>query len=84
MGMGEFNSDDHYIYYCGQEFLRKKCSSPRSQQESEMQYLDAVSNKTEWSVSFQGKHAVSLGKFVNFLDLTFHIWTKEANKRAPA
>ena len=20
-GMGEFNSDDHYIYYCGQEFL---------------------------------------------------------------
>ena len=21
---GEFNSDDHYIYYCGQEFLRKK------------------------------------------------------------
>ena len=20
---GEFNSDDHYIYYCGQEFLRK-------------------------------------------------------------
>ena len=23
MGMGEFNSDDHYIYYCGQESLRK-------------------------------------------------------------
>ena len=22
-GMGEFNSDDHYIYYCGQESLRK-------------------------------------------------------------
>ena len=21
-GMGEFNSDDHYIYYCGKEFLR--------------------------------------------------------------
>ena len=21
--MDEFNSDDHYIYYCGQEFLRK-------------------------------------------------------------
>ena len=21
--MGEFNSDDHYIYYCGQESLRK-------------------------------------------------------------
>ena len=22
-GMGEFNSDDHYIYYYGQEFLRR-------------------------------------------------------------
>ena len=22
-GMGEFNSDDHYIYYCGQDSLRK-------------------------------------------------------------
>ena len=23
MGMGEFNSDDYYIYYCGQESLRR-------------------------------------------------------------
>ena len=23
MGMGEFNSDEHYIYYCGQEYLRR-------------------------------------------------------------
>ena len=22
-GMGKFNSDDHYIYYCGQEYLRR-------------------------------------------------------------
>ena len=22
-GMGEFNSDDHYFYYCGQESLRR-------------------------------------------------------------
>ena len=22
-GMGEFNSDDHYIYYCGQELVRR-------------------------------------------------------------
>ena len=26
-GMDEYNSDDHYIYYCGQESLRKKWSS---------------------------------------------------------
>ena len=37
-GMGEFNSDDHYIYYCGQEFLRRN---------AEMQYLDAISKTTE-------------------------------------
>ena len=23
IGMDEFNSDDHYIYYCGQESLRR-------------------------------------------------------------
>ena len=23
MGMGKFNSDDHYIYYCGQETYRR-------------------------------------------------------------
>ena len=33
-GMGEFNSDDHYIYYCGQESLRKKGSSHHGQQKS--------------------------------------------------
>ena len=22
-GMGEFNLDDHYFYYCGQEFLKE-------------------------------------------------------------
>ena len=22
-GMGEFNSNDHYVYYCGQESLRR-------------------------------------------------------------
>ena len=22
-GIGEFNSDDHYMYYCGQESLRR-------------------------------------------------------------
>ena len=47
-GMGEFNSDDHYICYCGQESLRR--SSPHSQQGSKMQYLGATSKKTEGSL----------------------------------
>ena len=33
-GMGEFNSDGHYIYYCGQESLRKNGISHHSQQNS--------------------------------------------------
>ena len=31
-GMGEFNSDDHYISYCGQESLRKNGQAFISQQ----------------------------------------------------
>ena len=46
-GMGEFNSDDHYIYYCGQESLRRNGISPWSTKESKMQYLDAISKTTE-------------------------------------
>ena len=45
-GMGEFNSDDHYIYYCGPESLRRNGVS-WSTKESEMQYLDAISKTTE-------------------------------------
>ena len=45
MEMGKFYLDDHYIYYCGQESLRR--NSPDNQQESEMQYLDATLKMTE-------------------------------------
>ena len=33
-GMDEFNSDDHYIYYHGQESLRRNGSVPHSQENS--------------------------------------------------
>ena len=46
-GMGEFNSDDHYIYYCGQESLRRNGVAIWSTKESKMQYLDAISKMTE-------------------------------------
>src|SRR5574337_771514 len=45
-GMDEFNSDDRYIYYCGQESLRT-WSRHHGKQKSEMQYLDAISKTTE-------------------------------------
>ena len=31
-GMGEFNSNDHYIYYCGQESLRRNGESKNNTQ----------------------------------------------------
>ena len=46
-GMGEFNSDDHYIYYCGKEYLRRNGVALIVNKESEMQYLDAISKMTE-------------------------------------
>jgi len=46
--MDEFNSDDHYTYYCGQESLtRHRVALMRAIKESEMQYLDAISKTTE-------------------------------------
>ena len=46
-GLGEFNSDDHYIYYCGQESLRRNGVAIMVSKESKMQYLDAISKMTE-------------------------------------
>ena len=46
-GMGEFNSGDHYIYYCGQESLRRNGVTIIVNKESKMQYLDAISKTTE-------------------------------------
>ena len=45
--MDEYNSDDHYIYYCGQESLRRNVVAIIVNKKSEMQYLDAVSKMTE-------------------------------------
>ena len=46
-GTGEFNSDDHYIYYCLQESLRKMQQPSWSTKESKMKYLGAISKITE-------------------------------------
>ena len=46
-GMGEFNSNNHCIYYCGQESLRRNGVPPHSQQEAKMQYLGTISKMTD-------------------------------------
>ena len=58
-GMGDFNSDDHYIYYCGQESLRRngvalivnkslKCST---WMQSQKQQNDLFVSKANHSIS---------------------------------
>ena len=54
-GMGEFNSYDHYIYYCGQESLRRNGVAITINKESEMQYLCNLKNDRMVSVRFQSK-----------------------------
>ena len=47
-GMGEFNSDDDYSYYCGQESLRRNgVVLIVNKRFSKMLYLGAVSKTTE-------------------------------------
>ena len=46
-GMGGFNSHDHYIYYCGQEYLRRNGGAIMVNRRVQMQYLDAISKTTE-------------------------------------
>ena len=59
-GMVEFNSDDHYIYYCGQESLRRSEVAIVSTKKSKMQYLDAISKKTELSLFVsKANHSIS-------------------------
>ena len=55
--MGEFNSDDHYIYYCGQESHRRNGIALIINKVSEMQYLGAILNNKIISVCFQGKNS---------------------------
>ena len=45
--MGEFNTDDHFIYYYEQETLRRNGVAIMVKKESEIQYLDAISKTTE-------------------------------------
>ena len=47
MGMGKFNSDDCYIYYCGQESLRRDGVAIIVNRRIQMQYLDAASKMAE-------------------------------------
>ena len=56
MGMGEFNSDDHYIYYCGQESLRRSGAAFIVKKRVQNAVLGCnLKNEGVISVHFQGK-----------------------------
>ena len=55
-GLGEFNSDDHYIYYCGQEPLRRNGVAIIVNKSVQNAVLGCnLKNDTMISVRFQGK-----------------------------
>ena len=55
-GMGEFNSDDHYIYYCGQESLRRNGVAIIANKRVQNAVLGYnLKNDGMISVCFQGK-----------------------------
>ena len=55
-GMGEFNSDDHYIYYCRQESLRRNGVAITVNKRVWNAVLGRnLKNDRMFSVSFQGK-----------------------------
>ena len=55
-GMGEFNSDDHYIYYCGQESLRRNGVAIMVNKSVRNAVLGCnLKNERMISVHFQGK-----------------------------
>ena len=55
-GMGEFNSDDHYIYYCGKEFLRRNGVTIMVNKRVRNAVLGCnLKNDRMISVCFQGK-----------------------------
>ena len=46
-GMGEFNSDDHYIHYCGQESLRRNGVVIMVNKKVQNTIFGSISKKTE-------------------------------------
>ena len=55
-GMGEFNSDDHYLYYCGQESLRRTGVAVIVNKRVQNAVLGCnLRNERMISVRFQGK-----------------------------
>ena len=59
-GMDEFNSDEHYIYYCRQESLRRNGVALKVKKRVQNAVLGcSLKNDRMISVCFQGNHSIS-------------------------
>ena len=59
-GMGEFKSDDHYIYYCGQESLRRNAVAIMVNKRVRNEVLGcSLKNDRMISVRFNANHSRS-------------------------
>ena len=58
-GMGEFNSDEHYIYYCGQKSHRRNGVAIMVNKRVQNAVLGCnLKNDRTISVHFQGNHSI--------------------------
>ena len=72
--MGEFNSDDHYIYYCGQESLSRNGVATIVNKRVQNAVLGCnLKNDRMISVCFQGKPS-------NITVIQVYAWTYNAEK----
>ena len=97
-GMGEFNSDDHYIYYCGQESLRRNGAAMIVNKRVRNAVLGCnLKNDRMISVHFQGKPfnstviaALEFNQKLNFITkglsfkalASFKNWSSSNNMRS--
>ena len=59
-GMGEFSSDDHYIYYCGQESVRRNGVAIMVNKRVRNAVLGCnIKNDRMISVRYQANHSIS-------------------------
>ena len=60
IGMGEFNSDDHYIYYCGQDSFRRNGVAIIVNKRVQNAILGCILKNNEMiSVCLQAKHSIA-------------------------
>ena len=66
-GMGDFNSDDHYIYYCGQKSLRRNGVALIDNKKSKMRLLLSHFSRvrlfaTPWTAAYQAPPSMGFSR----------------------